>query len=436
MSKNYKNLMAGLAAYIPASPPGYATFPVRPPKKGERPLPAGLIRPDMNFLTDAGDLLFYDKALMSAALALGNSLTRIPSPMITDLKSRLLGTMVLWDSGGFSFRNKGAMDDIRSAIKYVLPAQEYYADVAATLDIIPIYKNPNFPDFRSALEATVENLHYYNRYRRGGAKPIFLNVLHGNTPEECDTWDKSVRWFPAGGWAFGTLYKKSLKELLRRIIILLHDHMMDGRSWLHLFGTSRLALTCALTTIQTELSNILGRPITVSYDSSTPFSMVYGSRMAFLGYSIDKSGMAMRQHRFPNWDQGGNLQDLDFPSLFPSAIANRLTMADICLSDRGLFGTSSWDDTSYHLIAHHNLEVLLNAIIAAHRVYLLDESNAAALCPEWLIRTRIGIKEVLNSETPMDMLEKYSGDFAKVRNGGRAMSAAEIDNDDDDDTFN
>ena len=198
---------------------------------------------------------------------------------------------------------------------------------------------------------------------------------------------------------------------------------MDGRSHIHLFGTNRLALTCALTTVQSVLSKQLGRPITITYDTSSPFTNSYRSRLAYLGYAVDKSGLAMRQHRFPNGDSSANWDRLPFPTIFPSAMANKLKLSDVCLSGKSLFAQSTWDNLSYHLIANHNVEVLLNAIIGAHRIYLMDESYAAGLCPDWLIRTRIGIEEVLAGPNPMTALTKYKSDFDMVRSGGRCMGS-------------
>ena len=146
MTTNYTQLMAGLAAYIPASPPGYAEFPVSPAKEGERPLPAGLVKDDLNFLVEDGALFHYDKALVSAGLVLGKNSTRIPNPMITDIKNRLLSTMVLWDSGGFQLitdKMEWRGDETR---RHILQAQEHYATVAASLDIPPFGKSAPFPD--------------------------------------------------------------------------------------------------------------------------------------------------------------------------------------------------------------------------------------------------------------------------------------------------
>lgn len=422
---DYSQLMKGCAAYMPASPLGYAEYPVSPAKEGERSLPAGLAKSDLNYLTLDGSLFHYDKSLMSAGLVLGKNSTRFPNPMITDLKHRLLTTTVLWDGGGYQLITDRVIFQGDKTRKRTLHAIEHFADVAAVIDIPPLCLSVQFPTYEISRDTTVENLRYFAKHRRGGAKPIFLNVLHGLTPDQADDWYAHVKDFPMEGWAFGTIYKRKLTELLRRLVILCDDNLMDARVWLHLFGTNRLALTCALTTIQTVLSRLLGRFVQVSYDTSSPFTSVYASRLAYIGYAIDKSGLAMRHRRFPNGDCSSDWEQLAFPTCFPSAMANRLKLSDICLPGKSIFASSTWDDLSYHLIANHNLEVLLNAIIGAHRIYLMDENNAAGLCPEWLIRTRIGIEEVLTAVNPMSTLEKYAADFDLVRSGGRCLSASD-----------
>ncbi len=432
MLTDYTKRTAGFASYIPAAPPGYSEFPVALPKNKERALPAGLSKSDLNFLKPESTLLHYDKALVSAGLVLGKNSTRIPKPMISDLSSRAPGTTILWDSSGFQLIDDKVVWRGDETRRLVLQACEYYADVAASLDIPPFQISKQFPTYEVSRDTTVASLKYYDKHRRRGPKPLFLNSLHGLTPDQCDDWYRHVKYFPMEGWAFGSLYKRRLSELLRRLIVILNENLMDGRSWMHVFGTNRLPLACALTTIQTVLSRLMGRFVQVSYDTSSPFTMAYKSRLAYLGYAIDKSAMVMKHCRFPNWDASIGKDELRFPTLIPTAISNRLVLSDICLPDSPTFAPSSWDDPSYHLIANHNLEVLFNAIVAVHRIYLLDENNAAGLCPDWLIRTRIGIEEVLTSQTPMDALAKYTADFDKTTVVGRSISAIDLFTNDND----
>ena len=421
---NYAELMANLAGYFPSIPPhNFARFPVMPDKIGERELPGGLTKADFNYLSDAGTLFYYDKALVSAGLVLGPMSDRFPREMMVDRKNRLLETTVFWDSAGFQLLRDLVIWQGDITVRSILRACDYFADITPTIDIPPLKLSKQFDTYEKCRDTSMANNRYYAEHRKGGPKPIILTVLHGTNRRECDDWYKHARVFPFEGWAFGTLYKRSLSELLYRIRVICDEMMMEGRSHLHLFGTNRLALTCALTTIQTVLTRLLGRKITVTYDTSSPFTNSYRSRLAYQGYNIDRTGLAMRQHRFPNGDRSVDWEQLQFPTIFPSAIANRLKLSDICLTTKSIFANSSWDNLSYHMIADHNVEVLLNAIIGVHRIHLMDEVNAAALCPDWLIRTRIGIEEVLTGQNPMTALAKYKSDFDMVRSGGRCMGS-------------
>ena len=440
---NYIEAMAGYAAYFPAIPPGAAELALKPVELNSRDFPAGLCADDFNNFDPTSKLVVYNRALMSAGLALGASSNKIPNAMITDRCNRLDGSTVLWDSGGYQLITDKIIWQGDLTRRLILTALEYYADVAVSLDCPPIgiskkyaayvvgrkTKSQRFPTYEICRDTTVESLKYFTKHRQYGPKPLFLNVLHGENREECNDWYDHVKHFPMEGWAFGGSFYDSLAEILRRIIILRDEHMLDGRHWMHVLGTNRLALTCALTTIQTILSRTLGRFIQISYDTSSPYTMAYGYGMAYMGYSIDKSGLVMKQRRFPNGDYSTDWSQLDFPSYFPTAISNRLKLSDICLKNRSIFAGTSWDTLSYHLIANHNLEVLLNAIIAAHRIYLMDDRNAHGLIPRWLIRTKIGIEEVLTSQFPMDAIAKYEADFNKVYTGGRSMSADDIADD-------
>ncbi len=430
---DYTKLLANYATYFPASPPGAAEFPVSAPKLNERLPPAGLTKADFNFFNPSSALFQYERALMSAGLALGPTSNKIPNEMITDRKNRLPTSLVLWDSGGYQL----IRDKIRwqgdLTRKLILEACEYFADGAITLDIPPLGLSKQFPTYEVCRDTTVESLRYYTKHRKSGEKLVLLNCLQGCDRDQCDDWYAHVRPYQTEGWAFASLYKKDFSELLRRTVILCDDNMMDGRVWLHVLGTNRLAFACALTTIQTVLSRELGRFIRVSYDTSSPFTCAYRSRMTYLGYAVDKSGLAMRQCRFPNSDTSSDWEQLPYPTCFPSTLSNRLKLSDICLPGKSIFAPSSWDNMSYHLIANHNLEVLLNAILGAHRIYMLDDNNAAGLCPDWLIRTKIGIEEVLTSSTPMTAIDKYADDFEMVRSGGRCLSADGLFEDEYDD---
>ena len=434
---DYTSLMANYATYFPAIPPGAAEYPVSP-EDGKRQPPAGLTKGDHNFLGGESSLFTYGAVLMSAGLALGQSSDRIPLPMITDIRHRLRGSSALWDSGGFQL----IRDKIRwrgdHTCERILRACERFADVAVSLDCppVPMVSGQNnggvlnlrqrtlsrqFPTYEVCRDTTVANNRYYEKHRRYGPKPIFLNVLQGNNYAQCQNWYEHVNVFEMDGWAFGGIYYDSLTEILRRIVIIRDDHQLDKTKWLHVLGTNRLAMTCALTTIQTILSREFSRKITVSYDTSSPFTIAFRNRLSYIGYAIDKSGMTMRQRRFPNNDYSAPWHQIDYPTYIESAISSRLKLSDICLSDKSIFAASSWDTLSYHLIASHNLELTLKAIIGAHRSYLIDDRNAKGVIPDWLIRSRIGIEEVLTSQFPMDAIAKHKDDFDKVFTGGRAM---------------
>ncbi len=434
---DYAALTARYAAYMPAVTLGYGTFPVSTPETYTgRPLPAGLSFSDFNFLRNRGRLFYYDRALMSAGLALGGSSNQFPDPMITDRDKRSPGSIVMWDSGGYQIigdKIEWRGDKTRS---FILKACEYFADVAMTIDIPPQRRSERkrFTTYEECLETTIENLRYYDKHRKRAQRPIFLNVLQGATEEETDIWYNQVKVFPFEGWAFGGPLHKHIAELLRRLVIMCDEHMLDNSQWLHILGTNRLPLICAYTTIKEVLSEQLGRPIQISCDSSTPFTMVYNSHMGYLGHSVDRAAMMMVQHRFPNDDYSTKDNQLPFPTTFDSIISKLVNLSDICLSDKSIFYSSSWDALSYHMIANHNLEALLNAIVKCHDLYQSNEDDAVAQCPDWLRASRSGIEEVLRlvrcregieaaltSITPMDAIAKYTADFEYLHKSNRRI---------------
>ncbi len=442
---DYATLTANYAAYMPAVTLGYGTFPLTTPATYTgRPLPARLSFSDFNFLRSNGRLFYYDRALMSAGLALGGSSNQFPDPMITDRDQRSAGSIVLWDSGGYQIiRDKIEWrgDKTRS---FILRACEHFADVAMTIDIPPQRRDERerFTTYEECLETTIENLKYYVKHRRGGLRPLFLNVLQGDSQDETNDWYNKVKNFPFEGWAFGGPLHKHVAELLRRLVIMCDEHMLDDSQWLHILGTNRLPLICAYTTIKKVLSEQFGKPIQVSCDSSSPFTMVYNSHMGYLGHSVDKSAAMMIQHRFPNDDYSTDDNKLPFPTTFDSVISKLVNLSDICLSDKSIFASSSWDALSYHMIANHNLEALLNAIVKCHDLYLSDSEEAIRQCPDWLrasrtgieetlrlVRCREGIEAVLTSLTPMDTIAKYASDFEYLHKSNRRIKGEIEEND-------
>ncbi len=415
--------------YFPAMPPGFAEFWARSEKSNDRQIPAELCRDDFNIFNVVSTLFVYMRALMSAGLALGKSSSRIPPAMITDRSNRPSNSIIMWDSGGFQLIRDKIIWLGDKTRQRILDALEYYADIAICLDIPPFGKSIRFTTFGECLETTVENLRYFQMHRKYVVRPIFLNVLHGETVEESQIWYDTVKHFLMEGWAFSGKVYENIDEMLRRIISMRDEYMFDNKQWVHVLGTSRLSVALTLSSIQQALSKNVGHFVQFSYDSSSPFTMAYGSHMAYLGYAIDKSGLVMKQHRFPDYDNSPNWQQLAFPSLIQTALSNRLMLSDICLPTKSVFANSSWDTLSYHLLAHHNLEMVLNAIIGAHRIYDLDANNADGKIPDFLIRSKIGIEEVFTSECPMTIIDRYQEDFRRLFTVGRSMIASDITHD-------
>ena len=353
---------ADQAIYVPAITKGYAqdVFAWIQAGSSPRPLPNGVIPQNLNFLDPGNKLFRITHALTSAGLALSQK-----RDCIITTRSRK-DTVIIADSGGYqvaSNRLKVRNDQDRNRI---LRWQEQF-DVAITLDVPtgPLL-NPKpyaFANFNDCLSATVKHLVYYEKHKK--ADIIWLNVLQGNSPKECDVWYDTVRRrFQGQGWAFAGPLRHNFFELLRRILIMLRDGELHEKRWIHILGTSELDTAILLTALQRAINEHVNKKIRISYDTSSPFRNLAWNN-AFTIPTFNTKGMTMPTRNAPD-DAGFIGSKLKWP--WPSPLGDRMQMGDFCVPKTKK--SKRYRDTlSNHMLAHHNLSALCWGIALANRVF-------------------------------------------------------------------
>ena len=239
--------------------------------------------------------------------------------------------------------------------------------------------------------------------------PLYLCVLQGETVDQIRAWYNAVKAFPFRNWAFaGTQYKR-IAILLEQLAIMLQEGMLDDTIWIHNLGVEKLSLTCAYTTIQETLTELLGHPVKVSYDSASPFNEVNEHHKCFKAYNLTKRGFSLSTGQVPDSPRFIG-SDMPFPYQSISAISKGLTLGHLCVNPKPQKG-STWDQLSCMILQNHNLDVVISGIIAAHSRYQLPRDEALQVCPTWLVHAKEGIRRVLFSETPMTVINQYRSAF-------------------------
>jgi hypothetical protein len=376
------------AVYIPSVTPNYAEFVHADDPK--RPMPSGVQLSDLNFLDDGSDLFHVGHVMSSAGQAMDKS-----KPCIISERDRTK-TMMIGDSGGFQIIG-GVLDwKGDKTRKQILLWLEANADWAMTLDVptrAPENPKSGFKSFRDCLNRTIENLDYF-RDKRSTKSPLkLLNVLQGENHSQANIWFDAVKHYPFEGWAFAGRHRLNLKTLCRRVIQMADQKLLDDRDWIHVLGTNRLTMALGLTALQRAINDHINPRLRISYDTSSPFSIVARWRQLYALPVMEQKRAVLQSSVAPDeLAYVGN--STAFP--WPSPIGDRLTMGDICIKG-GNFEDTRWDDLSIHMMQNHNFAGLLLAIRQAHQIFDMETDFANRHLPPNLIAQNEVVGHVIKS---------------------------------------
>lgn len=345
-------------------------------------------------------------------------------------------SFILGDSGGFQIA-KGVIqcdwpnfkkdDSLRSKILNWLEHTSDYSmvlDIPTLASVPPLNEKTGLKSFADCLDYTMFNNDYFVRNRQGKTK--FMNVLQGNDEHTADIWYDAVKHYPFEGWAMAGYNMRQLHLMLRRLIVLRDEKLLDpGRDLIHYLGTAKLDWACVFTAIQRNLRTHVNENMMVTFDAASPFITTAKGQMY--------TNFNTRNEKF-NYIMEGAIDDKRFagsktPFPFQGPIADRLTMGDICWYAPGMTnklgkeGKTSWDSFSYFLLMAHNVYTHINAVQHANKLvdvakqrYSTDHRHwhktkpGKAELDSWVPRDIIYIvnfiDELFKSETPMQMLEE------------------------------
>ncbi|NML04255.1 hypothetical protein [Sphingomonas sp. G-3-2-10] len=371
-------------------------------------LPAWMSSPsDLDFL-DAGSPLFNtDRALYSV----GQNLHGTLSPGMFD-KGRP-GVTITGDSGGFQFIGDPSKWHGNVTRAWVLDALERFTDEAMTLDIPTgaIAPGSPWPDFDTALGCTVDSLRFFDARRSTDLR--FLNVLQGRDAKEADRWYEAVKWFPAGGWAFGGVMREDFRHIIK-MLVRMHDEKLLGpdRNRVHVLGMADLPAAVLLTAIQRGMRARLSDPdFLITFDVSSP-SMMAGNRQAYGYPRFSPREFGMSYPKPPTVVRPGYGS-----ALWPvksSAIGNVMRMEDLLVPKPGSVAQSAWDGLSEAMIVNHNVHSLLSGIEQANRVLELHPDDARQLAPDSLVECYHALITACRHAHPESYLRHHAARFAAL----------------------
>ncbi|KAA0592928.1 hypothetical protein J2848_005719 [Azospirillum lipoferum] len=359
--------------------------------------PAGLKSEDLNFL--APNPLFILKYALASYGLPGNRTGR--ACMIKKL-GRPRNAVVIGDSGGFQ-AIKGLLGTIDAVLcRDVLRWQEQHCDVGIVLDVpTAAISEPKsgFTSFEQCRDQTVKNVTWAADNRKSSDLRL-LNILQGRNGDEADNWYRAVRAFPLEGWAWGGPLKFDLYEVCRRIIIMLDNGDLTGRSaWLHFLGVQQPTMAVVLTALKRALRAKGLANLELTFDCATAFVSAAQRRQATIGLSYDGK-FNLDTFLFEH------TSTLDPAIRFPfrSPLGERLTQGDLFGVPTGVGRT--WDEAGRVLLAHHNVYATLRGIADANRLIDYDE-KLPRFVPHDVRKAVKAIHAVFESDQPMAILQKH-----------------------------
>ena len=421
----------------------------------------------LNFLNSKEGLYYYKWGLYSAGHA--NLDTTVDDHAESIIREREQGTFMLGDSGGFQIL-KGqwpadwkdpncprAMKKRQTVLKWM----DTYMDYGMCLDI-PSQSLTTFDmkdkngvslhgisTIEEAISATHINNEYFIKNRNGKCK--FLNVLQGRTHDDSDKWYDEMKKYcdpniypdnHFNGWAFGGQTKIDVHLMLRRMVDIIHDGLLqEGKhDLIHCLGVSILEYAVLFTDIQKAIRKNHNPKLQITFDCASPFfsaakGLAYFNNNIEDGkkwsYSMEKTAenkdYAIDNRKF----RDGVLADGIHKVFTDSPVTDTLLMKDLCYRGHGFIGQhnketkTSWDTLSYTLLQSHNVYQHISAVQEANRKY--ETGITPAMLKQNLTGTTFKqvIDEVFAQKTKQashDVINAHSNLWKQMQSGSQGMS--------------
>jgi hypothetical protein len=407
MTVSYADSFHNCAIYLPALKFEYAKFAHDGTFK--RPLPFSA--QDLNFLCPNTRLFHYPWALLSAGQAV-KSIRQSDPPTMVSVRDRTT-SVVVGDSGGYQVQSGNIKYRGPETVRRMMQWMEGHTDYSMALDFPTggikdgqiakhtarlraeghgdlidgaAGQNRQAADFNAALVQTSLNNQQFLLERASGATK-FLNVLQGRNEVESKAWYEHVKHYEFEGWAFAGGHREDFTLLLRRLIDLRDDKLLEKARWVHILGKSELDLACLYTVVQRAVRRHINPTLQFSFDSAS-HSLTAANYRVYAGAFFDKRGWSMVPARMADAALVGSNENFGdylvsqgfstgtkrpsksgFNRRFRGAdtvMSHAITVGDVCVDATK---RSPWDTASGDIVANHNIEAMVRAMKQAHKIF-------------------------------------------------------------------
>jgi hypothetical protein len=429
----------------------------------------------LNFLNAQKGLYYYKWGLYSAGHANLDPTKDDHNESI--IRKRDPSTFMLGDSGGFQILKAQWPADWkdpncpRAMIKRkaVLKWMDTYMNYGMCLDIpsqsLTTYhiQDPKtktsahgIKTIEDAIKATHINNEYFIQHRNGECK--FLNVLQGRTHAQSDSWYEEMKKYcdtniypdkHFNGWAFGGQNKIDVELMLKRMVGIIHDGLLQPgkHDLIHCLGTSILEYAVLFTDIQKAIRKYHNPNLKITFDCASPF---YGAAkgLAYFNtsiehnkkwtYSMEKTAEKKSYANDTRKYSDAVLAEGIHKVFTDSPVTDKLLLKDMCHRGQGFLGQhgketkTSWDTLSYTLIQSHNVWMHMTAVQEANRKY------EQGVIPSMLMNQRfekILFKDIIDQvfacktkEESIALIEKNEKLWEQFRSGSQGMSGKKTTN--------
>jgi hypothetical protein len=431
----------------------------------------------LNFLNEKEGLYTYKWGLYSAGHANLDVTVTDPAESIIRDRDRQ-NTFLLGDSGGFQILKCQWPADWKDPNcpramkkrKEVLTWMDTYMDYGMCLDIpsqsLTTYhiKDPKtgksahgISTIEEAISATHINNEYFIKHRNGNCK--FLNVLQGRNHDQSDSWyDEMKKYcdpniYPEthfNGWAFGGQNKIDMHLMLRRLVNIIHDGLLQPgkHDLIHCLGVSILEYAVLFSDIQRAIRKYHNPNLRITYDCASPFFSAAKGLIYFnnsfehrkkWSYSMEKTAESKNYGVSANGAPGGDqrkfsdacLQDGVHKIFTDSPVTDMLKMKDVCYRGQGFINQqgketkTSWDTLSYTLVQSHNVYQHIVAVQEANRKY--EQGVRPKMVMHKLDDCHFGdiIDEIFSlndRQRSLDLIDSHSSLWMQMQSGSQGIS--------------
>ena len=423
----------------------------------------------LNFLNSKQGLYYYKWGLYSAGHA--NLDTTKIDPNESIIRDREQGTFMLGDSGGFQilkcqwpadWKDPNCTRAMKKR-KAVLNWMDTYMDYGMCLDIpsqsLTTYhiQDPKtktsahgISTIEEAITATHINNEYFINNRNGKCK--FLNVLQGRNHTQSDDWYKEMKKYcdpniypdnHFNGWAFGGQNKIDIHLMLRRLVDIIYDGLLqEGKhDLIHCLGTSILEYAVLFSDIQRAIRKYHNPKLQITFDCASPFFSAAKGLAYFntsiehnkkWSYSMEKTAENKSYSTDNRKFRDAVLQDGIHKMFTDSPITDRMLIKDLCFRGQGFIGQhgketkTSWDTLSYTLLQSHNVYQHISAVQEANRQY------DRGIIPKMVMNDtfeRIRFSDIVdeifackNRQQSLDLIDSYSRFWMQMQSGSQGFS--------------